>query len=158
MHLDLQSAPQKNHRSPSFSFLLRFNPCFFICNFFSWQNYFKLEIIFNFILQFFYLSNLIPILYIVIFFFGMIYKINGFAISSSSFSIRIDPFFFIAIFFLTSFLDWFFFLILSLNIKLVWSWTSWLILCLIFHELWFWNINSGLRDLSGLVWFLIILN
>jgi hypothetical protein len=69
MHLDLQSAPQKNHRSPSFSFLLRFNPCFFICNFFSWQNYFKLEIIFNFILQFFYLSNLIPILYIVIFFY-----------------------------------------------------------------------------------------
>jgi len=126
---------------------------FFVTKLFQIRNYFQFHTPIFLSLKFNPHS-----LYCYFFLFGMIYKINGFAISSSSFSIRIDPFFFIAIFFLTSFLDWFFFLILSLNIKLVWSWTSWLILCLIFHELWFWNINPSLRDLSGLVWFLIILN
>jgi hypothetical protein len=55
IHLNLQVDPQKIHSKPSFSFTFRFSPCSFNCNFFIWKKYFKLEIIFKLILQFFYL-------------------------------------------------------------------------------------------------------
>jgi len=53
IHLNLQVDPQKIHSKPSFSFIFRFSPCSFNCNFFILKKYFKLEIIFNLILQFF---------------------------------------------------------------------------------------------------------
>ena len=111
----------KNYISPSISFPFKFSPCLLNCQFFFiWKHYFKLEIIFNFIFNFFYLSNLI-IFFIAIFFLWFI-KLIFFCdfILLYFFSYQVWSLFFFYYFSaLTNLLDWLLFLILFFNIKLV---------------------------------------
>jgi hypothetical protein len=110
------------------------------------------------ILQSFHLSYWVPIILIAIFFYlRWFIKVMSFYDFNLLyfFSIRSDPNFFYCCFSkLTSFLDF----ILSFNIKLVVNWPLWLSLCLIFHELWFWNTNSGLGYSPEFALFFMLLN
>ena len=93
---------------------LRFNPCSLNYNFLIWKHYFKLKIIFNFILlQFSHFSNLIFILLMTIFFYFM-WFIN--LISFYNFI----PFFFIKtlLFLLLFFFFDKFFILIILSIRL----------------------------------------
>jgi len=106
IHLNLQVDPQKIHSKPSFSFIFRFSPCSFNCNFFILKKYFKLKIIFNLILQFF----LSPIFLLLFSYLGWFIKLIFFC------DLMLLHFFLsgLILFFYIIFLDWFFYhLILS---------------------------------------------
>jgi hypothetical protein len=70
---------------------------------------------------------------------------------------NLTPIFFIVIFFTFAIILNYFFSISSFKIKLFWNWVSWLSLNLVFHELQVLEINSSLKDLLRLSWFLFFI-
>jgi len=94
----------------------------FILFFSLFLNYFKLETIFNFILQFFLSHWFSPYFFNCYFLFEMISKIDfffyNFILHFFFYSVW-SSFFLLLFFCFDKFLDWFFYLFLSFNIKLI---------------------------------------
>lgn len=159
LHIDLQVTPWKI--TPALHFLSPSNlfPLFLIIIFLfeKINSFWKLIPISSFFNIF--ISHIGSLLFWLLFFFYLRWFIKVMSFYDFNllyfFSIRSDPNFFYCCFSkLTSFLDF----ILSFNIKLVVNWPLWLSLGLIFHELWFWNTNSGLGYSPEFALFFMLLN
>jgi hypothetical protein len=85
-YLGLCATHIKNHSGLSISFFFKFSPYSLNYNCFIWKNHFKLENRFQFYPHSIsYLSNIVLILLILLFLFGMVYKFYLFLAISSSF-------------------------------------------------------------------------